>query len=113
MNNKIYEMHAQMCKVFTSPKRIEIINSLRDGEKSAGELVDILKISQPNLSQHLAVLRDKGVVNIRRHGQNIYYKIANPKITKACELMREVLLEQLEANQKLAKELSRDSIKVS
>jgi DNA-binding transcriptional ArsR family regulator len=109
MNQRIFEMHAQVCKVFASPKRIEIINALRGGEKSAGELVDILKISQPNLSQHLAVLRDKGVVKIRKQGQSIYYKIANPKIIKACDLMREVLMDQLKDSQKLAKELTGES----
>ncbi|RJQ31839.1 MAG: ArsR family transcriptional regulator [Actinobacteria bacterium] len=110
MSDPIFEMHAQVCKVFTSPKRLEIINAIRNSEKSAGELVEILKISQPNLSQHLAVLREKGVVAIRKEGQNIYYKIANPKIIKACDLMREVLIEKLKQDQKLAKELIKQGI---
>ena len=103
MSDRIFEMHAEICKVFTSPKRLEIINALRDGEKSAGELANILSISQPNVSQHLSILREKGVVQIRKQSQSVYYKIANRKITKACDLMREVLLEKLQSSQELAK----------
>ncbi len=61
-------MHAEICKVFTSPKRLEIISLLRDGA-------------------------------------NVYYKIANPKILQACDLMREVLLEKLSGNEKLVKRI--------
>ena len=97
-------MHAEICKVFTSPKRLEVINALRGGEKSVSQIAELLNIRQANLSQHLTVLREKGVVAIRKEGQHIYYKVANPKILKACDLMREVLLEKLSANEKLAKQ---------
>lgn len=100
-------MHAEICKVFTSPKRLEIINTLREGEKSVNELVNLLGIRQANLSQHLTILREKGVVAVRKEGQNTYYKVANPKILKACDIMREVLLERLAANDKLVKEFQK------
>ena len=107
MNGNIFEMHAEICKVFTSPKRLEIINALRDGERSVGELVDLLGIRQTNLSQHLSILREKGVVSMRKEGQNVYYSVANPKILDACDLMREVLLERLAANDKLVKQFQK------
>ena len=107
MNPNIFEMHAEICKVFTSSKRLEIINALRDGEKSVSELVDLLNIRQANLSQHLAILREKGVVTMRKEGQNIFYEVANPKILQACDLMREVLLEKLSAQQLLIKEFGK------
>ena len=105
MDKKIFEMHAEICKVFTSPKRLEIISLLRDGEKTVNELAEQVNVLQANISQHLTVLRQNNVVTTRREGANVYYKIANPKILQACDLMRDVLLEQLAENEKLAKRM--------
>lgn len=105
-DKKIYEMHADICKVFTSPKRLEIISLLRDGEKTVNELAEQAGVLQANISQHLTVLRQNNVVTTRRDGANVYYKIANPKILQACDLMREVLLEKLSENEKLVKRIS-------
>ncbi len=105
MDKKIFEMHAEICKVFTNPKRLEIISLLRDGEKTVNELTELAGVPQANISQHLTVLRQNNVVTTRRNGANIYYKIANPKILQACDLMREVLLEQLKENEKLVKRI--------
>ena len=100
---QIYELHADICKTLANPKRIEIINTLRDDELSAGDLQKALGIKKANLSQHLTVMRTKGIVQARRDGINIYYRVANPKVTQACDLMREVLTEHLKAAGKLAK----------
>ena len=105
MDKKIYEMHAEICKVFTNPKRLEIISLLRDGEKTVNELTEQAGVPQANVSQHLTVLRQNNVVTTRRNGANIYYKIANPKILQACDLMREVLLEKLAENEELVKRM--------
>lgn len=105
MEHKLYELHAQMCQVFTSPKRLEILNLLRDKELSVGQLADYAKIRQANLSQHLSILREKGIVKTRRDGVTIYYSLANPKIIKAFNIIREMLLERLSQTEKLSKEL--------
>ncbi len=105
MDKKIFEMHAEICKVFTNPKRLEIISLLRDGEKTVNEMAELAGVLQANVSQHLTVLRQNNVVTTRRNGANIYYKIANPKILQACDLMREVLLEKLSENEKLVKRM--------
>ena len=60
-----------------------------------------------NLSQHLAVLRQRGIVDTRRDGLNMYYRCANPKMLKACEILKEVLLEQLAEGGRLIKQVSR------
>jgi ArsR family transcriptional regulator, virulence genes transcriptional regulator len=103
MEHKLYELHAAMCQVFTSPKRLEILNLLRDKELSVGELVRIAKIRQANLSQHLSILREKGIVKTRRVGKTIYYSLSNPKIIKAFDIIREILLARLSENDKLIK----------
>lgn len=90
----IYEMQAEICKTLTNPKRIEILNTLKNEEKTVTELVDTLGASKANVSQHLAVMRHKGILTTRREGVNIYYRVANPKVIDACTLMKEVLFEQ-------------------
>ena len=102
---RIYELHADVCKIFSSPKRLEILNALKDKERSAGELIEKVGLSKANLSQHMSILKSKGVIQTRREGLNVYYRISNPKIIQACNLMREVLLEQLQEKGKMASSL--------
>ena len=97
----LFELQAEVCKTLASPKRLEIINALKEGEKTVGELVEILGVPKANVSQHLAVMRHKGILNSRRDGVNIYYRIANPKVVQACGLMREVLTEQMQEKSRL------------
>ena len=97
-------MHANICKVFTNPIRIMIMDELQNGERTVTEMEQAIGVRQANLSQHLAVLRDKGIVATERRGHNVYYRISNAKILEACRLMREVLLEQIETNNRLVAE---------
>ena len=98
---QVFNMHAEICKTLANPKRLEIIYALKEGELSAGELVKRLGIPKANVSQHLAILRQRRVVVSRRDGVNIYYSIANPKIVQACALMREMLMEQIKEDNRL------------
>ena len=104
---KIFELHADVCKVFSNAKRLEILNTLRDKEMTASELIEKIGLSKANLSQHMSILRSKGVVLTRREGVNIYYRISSPKISQACDLMREVLLEQFQEKGKMVASLRR------
>jgi ArsR family transcriptional regulator len=104
---KIFELHADVCKVFSNAKRLEILNTLRDKEMTASELIEKIGLSKANLSQHMSVLKSKGVILARREGVNIYYRISNSKIIQACDLMREVLLEQFQEKGKMVASLRR------
>ncbi len=101
--SKISEMHAEICDTLGSAVRIEILHALKTGEKTVSELTEALGLRQANVSQHLAVLRQRRVVTTRKDGPNIYYRVANPKIIQACELMRQVLLEQIQETEELVK----------
>jgi len=103
MEKEIYELHASICQTLSNPKRLEILNLLREKEVPVSQLIKITGLPKANLSQHLAILRQKKIVLARREGVNIYYRIANPKVIKACDLMREVLYEQLSKEQKLTR----------
>ncbi len=99
-DKSLYEMQAEICKTLTNPKRIEILNTLKSEEKTVTELVNALGVSKANVSQHLAVMRHKGILATRREGVNIYYRVANPKVIEACALMKEVLFEQYATKKK-------------
>ena len=101
VRDDIYRMHAQICKALADPKRLLILNELRGGECTVGELATSLELPQATVSQHLAILRQRGLVQSRRHGVNVFYRIANQKVIKAFDLLREVMAEQLEKEQEL------------
>ena len=107
VDDQVYGLHADICSTLASPKRLKIINTLREKELSAAELLAILKIPKANLSQHMTVLRQKGVVAARREGNTVYYRLARPKILKAFDLMRELLFEVLDDHRRLLKRRGR------
>ena len=100
-----YKIHAEMCKVFSNPTRLEILNLLRDKELSVTKLIDKTKLSQANISQHLSIMKSKGIVTSDRKGKNIYYKLTNLKIINAFDIIREVLSEKLKKDGRIVKEL--------
>lgn len=89
------ELHARICKGLADPKRLLILNALRDSELSVTELCDTLDLPQANISQHLGVLRDRGLVVSRRDGQWVYYSLTSNKIIQALDLLREMMAEQM------------------
>ena len=95
---EVYKLHAEMCKVFSNPTRLEILNLLRDKEVSVTELINMSKLSQANISQHLSIMKSRGIVDSERKGKNICYRISNPKIIKAFDIIKEVLVERLKKN---------------
>lgn len=101
----LFKIQADISKPLANARRLEIIYALGEGEKSVSELVALLGLPKPNVSQHLAALRASGMVTTRRSGVSILYSIANPKIIEACELLREVMVEQFEDSRKLMRGL--------
>lgn len=102
-DDRIFHLHAEVCKSMANPTRLKILAALQDGEKAVDELATALKVPKANLSQHLAVLRHRGIVTPRREGLNVFYRCANAKMLKACALLRQVLLEQLAEGHELMK----------
>ena len=90
----IFKLQADICKIFANDKRLEIINLLKGKEISNQEIMRETGLNKVSMTQHMNVLKSKGVIISRREGQQLFYSIANPKIIQACNLMREVLVEQ-------------------
>lgn len=103
IENSIFQAYADICGTLSYEKRLRIIDLLGKEELSFGELSDKLKIKKPNLAQHLFVLKERGIIEIRRQGKNTFYRISDSRVIKACQLMREVLMDQIRKKQSLLK----------
>ena len=103
---ELHELHARVCKAIADPKRLLIINELSDRELSVGDLCEALELPQSNVSQHLAVLRDRGVVSTRREGTSVLYSLRGTKVLQAVNLLREFLAQDLAELGQLGQEMS-------
>lgn len=90
----IFEMQAEMCKTMGNAARLKIVHALRPGPLRVGDIVQATGLAQAKVSQHLAVLRAAGIIITERVGKDVMCRIANPKLMRVCDLMREVLVEQ-------------------
>jgi ArsR family transcriptional regulator len=91
IEHELIQLHASVCKGLADPKRLLIINSLRDGEMSVGEICEKLNLPQANVSQHLAIMRERGLVSARKDGQFVFYSLTTFKIVEAVDLLRQVM----------------------
>lgn len=87
LSGEVLEMLAERFKVLSEPMRLKLIYSLMDGEKSVSELVRDTGGLQANVSKHLGMLLDAGVVERRKQGLHTYYKVADATVYELCDLM--------------------------
>lgn len=90
-----YEKNADIYKVFANSKRLEILNILKKGETPVDTLLKITKLPKANLSQHLALLRHNGLVQARRQGLNVSYRIIDPRIVEPCKILHDLRAKHL------------------
>ena len=91
----IYTLQADMLKTLANPRRLEMAHLLADEPMTVGRLADRLGLAQPNVSQHLALMRAAGVLTAEREGREIRYRLADPDFITACRLMRAALQRRL------------------
>lgn len=89
MQDVLRQFKADLFQALAHPTRIAIVEQLRDGELSAGALIERLGIEQANASQHLAVLRAKNVLVNRKAGNQVFYSVRDPVIIRVLDIMRE------------------------
>jgi ArsR family transcriptional regulator len=99
-SKKLYEMQAEICSALSHPVRLHILDLLADKELSSAEILEILDIPKANLSQHLTVLKDAGILVGRKEGQFQILRLALPKIKVACQLVRGILSDRLALEEK-------------
>jgi len=90
----VYRMHAELCKALANEHRQALLHAIGNGEKCVSDLAAEIGISVHNVSQHLRVLKERRLVESRKEGQTVYYRVTNMKFIQACALIREALVEQ-------------------
>ena len=91
----LVELIARRFRAMGEPMRIRLLDHLRDGEATVGELSEALGASQQNVSKHLAVLSDAGLLGRRKEGNRVYYRIADEGVLTLCETVCGSIQEQL------------------
>ncbi|MBI5301443.1 MAG: winged helix-turn-helix transcriptional regulator [Chloroflexi bacterium] len=99
---EINHLHAEICGGLSDPKRIAILYALFENPQNVMELAELLEMPQPTVSRHLKILRERGMVIAERKGANIIYTLADKRIIKALDLLREVLADHLNKRSALA-----------
>lgn len=94
MYSHIFELHADIFKALAHPRRLEILQLLRDQELPVSDIHTMLDLPQANISQHLTILRDAEIVSTRRDGKQMYYQLSDLRILKACDLFRDILVDR-------------------
>ncbi len=105
LQEEIDQLHAGLCQCLADPRRISILYALSEGRKNVSELMEALDMNRATASRHLKVLRDGSMVNTEREGVSIYYSLADERVIKALDLLREVLAQVLAQRKALAEAL--------
>jgi len=95
LRQELDELVASMCKALNDSKRLLLLYALRYGRYTVTELCDLIEAPQSNTSQHLAVLRDRGLVEAERQGNNVVYSLRHPKVIDAIDILRGVMSDEL------------------
>lgn len=94
LREELDELAVTLCKALIDPKRLAVLYALRDRPHTVTELCEMLDAPQSNTSQHLAVLRDRDLVDTERRGSNVTYSLRHPKVLDAIDLLREVMTDE-------------------
>ena len=87
------DLAARSLKAMSHPIRLKILCTLAEGEVSVQDIVDSVGTSQSNISQHLAILRDKGILSSRKDANRVYYRVGDPRTLRLISMMKELFCE--------------------
>jgi DNA-binding transcriptional ArsR family regulator len=101
----VFELHADLCKTLSNPKRLMILALLAKKEMSVGEIAEVIAVPLSNVSQHLSLLKAQSLVQTRKEGQSVFYRLSDRRIIQACTLIRSVLLDKMKERGQVAQEI--------
>ena len=104
-SDPIYTVKSDFFRVLGHPARIKILELLRDGERSVGDLQAALSLDSGGTSQHLALLKRHGLLDSRRERTSVYYSVRDPRMFQLLEVARQILTANLEGATSLLREL--------
>ena len=106
LREDVLRMHAQVCSGLADPNRILILYTLAENPHCVNDIASALELPQPTVSRHLKILRDRGIVRAEREGQSINYRLSDPRIIQALDLLRSILADQLNDQVRLAHQVN-------
>jgi ArsR family transcriptional regulator len=109
MQDALRRFKSEIFQGLSNPTRIAIVELLRDGELSAGKVIEKLGIEQANASQHLAVLRAKQIVVNRKAGNQVYYSIRDPALIEVLDILRRYFYAQLSSTVGMMRQAARET----
>jgi DNA-binding transcriptional ArsR family regulator len=95
MGDALRQFKSEIFQALANPTRIAIVEALREGEMSAGKLIEKLGIEQANASQHLSILRARQIVVNRKAGNQVFYSIRDPALLEVLDILRRYFYSQL------------------
>jgi DNA-binding transcriptional ArsR family regulator len=98
---ELTELTATLCRALNDPKRLMILHALAEGPASVGDLATMVDATTANVSQHLAVLRERGLVDTERDGLSIIYSLRYPELIDTVTQLRAILRSELARRQGL------------
>lgn len=101
LREELEDLTVGVCRALSDPKRLMILYSLAVEPRSVGELCGLLGVSQSNVSQHLAVLRDRGLVDAERDGNRAIYALRDERVVGAIDMLRQVMSDELDRRRAL------------
>lgn len=104
MTGTLQQFKAQLFRALSHEARVRILEELRDGERSVGDLQETLGVSGSNVSQHLAVLRGEGIVLARREGTTVLYSVPDPRLHNLLDDARMIFEQRVAANAAILRE---------
>jgi len=104
---EVMELVAARFRILGEPIRIQLLQALQPGERNVSDLVGAVGSTQPNISKHLRILQDAGLVSRRQDGNSVYYSITDPTVFALCDVVCSSIRERLTQNASLADELRR------
>ena len=105
MPNELRRFKAEIFQALAHPTRVAIVETLRDGELSAGRIIEKLDLEQANASQHFAVLRNKQIITGRKEGNQVFYSLRDPALSKVLDILRQYFYSQLSLSTAMLKEM--------
>ncbi|MDR3703360.1 MAG: metalloregulator ArsR/SmtB family transcription factor [Candidatus Sulfopaludibacter sp.] len=108
MSQELRRFKAEIFQALAHPTRIAIVEALRHGETSAGQLIERLGLEQANASQHLTVLRSKQIVISRKEGNQVFYSLRDPVLIEVLDVLKRYFYSQLSQTMSMLKEIQKE-----
>ncbi len=108
-SDPVYVVKAQLFRVLGHPVRIRTLELLSEGERTVGDVQAELKLNSSGTSQHLAALRRQGLVDSRRAGTSVYYRIRDPRVSRLLTVARQIMTSALSDSHALLSDLANES----